>query len=106
MEEPMAHYFRAQEKNITLEEMFDFNSADGGDGYTEGLCVTDEIDSRFGGALDALDDDDEIVILNGIVLAEIYDGYRIRPTAEVARFTIAEWHAMCESGEAWEYETY
>ena len=104
-------FFRAQQKGIAFGDMIEFASEDGGDdGYTEGLCVcmsaagTDGGNAPFGGSMGALDADDEIVVLEGIILHEIYDGYRIRPTTEVARFTIAEWERMLESGEAQEYE--
>lgn len=97
------NYFRLQEEGLTLEQMQSFNSADGGDGHTEGLCVSEKPDS-FGGAWQAHNDDDEIVILKGQVIAEIYDGYRIRPTEEVARFTKAEWRAKIEDGSAWDFE--
>lgn len=102
-------FFRAQEKGISFEDMANFNSADGGDGEQVGLAVSGSPDgydggSRFGGAWDALEDNDEIIVLEGIVLQEIYDGYRIRPTREVARFALAEWERMLETGEAWDYE--
>ncbi len=106
----MHRFFRAQEKGITFEAMIEFASEDGGDGYSEGLCVcmsaagTDGGNAPFGGSLGALNADDEIVVLEGIILHEIYDGYRIRPTAEIARFPIREWERMVESGEASEYE--
>jgi hypothetical protein len=38
------------------------------------------------------------------VIAEIYDGYRIRPTAEIARFSKGEWQSKIEDGSAWDYE--
>jgi len=102
-------FFRVQTKGISFEEMAQYDSQDGGDGETVGLAVSSRPNgldggSRFGGAYDALDDDDEIIILEGRIVTEIYDGYRIRPTREIARFTIAQWDEMLESGEAWEYE--
>ena len=99
-------FFRVQTKGITFAEMADWDSYDGGDdGESEGLAVCGEPDgmdggSKFGGAWDAMDDDDEVVILEGSVLARIYDGYRIRPTREVARFTVAEWSQMLDDGSA------
>lgn len=102
-------FFRVQHKGIPFAKMKDFNSADGGDGCVEGLCVSGSpsgLDggSRFGGSLDALDPDDEIVILEGYILHEIYDGYRIRPTREVARFTLKQWEKMIQDGSAYDYE--
>jgi len=104
------HFFRVQTKGISFDEMRTWNSADGGDGASEGLAVSMSPDgrdggSRFGGAWDAMDNDDDLVILEGEVLAEIYDGYRIRPTRELARFTIAEWSKMLEDGSAWDWES-
>jgi hypothetical protein len=99
------NYFRVQHKGISFSKVKNFNSGDGGDGYTEGLCVSDSPEpGGFGGAWDAMDEDDEVIVLRGEKIARIYDGYRIRPTEEVARFTVAEWQEMLDSGEAYEYE--
>ena len=97
------NFFRIQEANLSLEEMQSFNSADGGDGYTEGLCVSDTPDN-FGGAWQAHGDDAEVIILRGQVLNEIYDGYRIRPSEIVARFSKAEWREKINDESAWDYE--
>ena len=102
-------FFRVQHKGITFRQMKNWASADGGDGERVGLAVSGSADgidggARFGGAYAALDGDDELIVLEGKILAEIYDGYRIAPTREIARFTIAEWDAMLESGTAWDYE--
>ena len=105
-------FFRIQEKGISFEEMKYFNSEDVIDGSAEGLCVSGSphgLDggSRFGGAWDAYDDNDgEIVIMEGRIISKIYDGYRIRPTREIARFTKKQWSEMLETGEAWYYEDY
>ena len=102
-------FFRAQGKGIAFEDMVDYNSLDGGDdGAEEGLAVSGSPDgldggSMFGGAWGALNDDDEVVVLEGTILAEIYDGYRIRPTREVARFTKAAWNQMIDDGSAWDW---
>lgn len=100
----MANFFRVQGKGYSIEDMKTFNSANGGDGLIEGLCVSDTPDGNFGGAWDAMNDDDEIVILTGTIIAEIYDGYRIIPATEIARFTIAEWKTKLRDGSAWDYE--
>jgi len=105
-------FFRIQQKGISFKEMKNFNSLGGGpdgDGYTEGLAVSGNPEgydggSRFGGAWEAMDDDDEVIILEGCIVAKIYDGYRIRPTKEIARFTKKEWAEMLENEEAWDYE--
>ena len=102
-------FFRIQEKGISFEEMKNFNSEDGGDGFAEGLAVSGSPNGldgggRFGGSWDAYDDDDEVVVLEGRIVTRIYDGYRIRPTKEIARFTKKQWAEMLETGEAWDYE--
>lgn len=97
------NYFRIQGAGHNLEEMKQFDSGDGGDGSRQGLCVSDTPDS-FGGAWRAHNDDDEVVILEGVVITEIYDGYRIRPTKEVGRFTKAEWRQKLADGSAWDFE--
>jgi hypothetical protein len=98
------NYFRLQTKGYTLNQMKEFNSADGGDGYTEGLCVSESPD-RFGGAEGAYDPGTaEIVVLKGKKLASIYDGARIRPTEIVARFPWEVWKQMIADETAWDYE--
>ena len=100
-------------KGISFEEMKTFNSEDVIDVFAEGLCVSGNPNgfdgdggSRFGGAWDAYDDDGEIVIMEGRIISKIYDGYRIRPTREIARFTKKQWMDMLETGDAWDYEDY
>jgi len=106
----MTHYFRAQAKGITIEEMREWNSDTGDDDdSSEGIACTmspDGLDggSPFGGAWDALNDDDEIVVFAGTKIERLYDGYLVAPTAELARFSLAEWEEMLEDGSAWEWE--
>ena len=101
------NYFRLQDAGISFEDMCKFNSADGGDGHEEvgGLCVSDSPD-KFGGAEGAYGANrpGEVVILKGRKLVEIYDGYRIQPTAEVARFSLNDWRKMIADESAWDYE--
>lgn len=102
-------FFRVQHKFYSFEQMKAYASADGGDGGNVGLAVSGSptgLDggSRFGGAWDAMDDDDEVIVLEGIVIEQIYDGYRIEPTREIARFTIAQWREMLKDGSAYDYE--
>ena len=47
---------------------------------------------------------DDLVVLEGRIIEKLYDGYIIIPKREVARFTIAQWSEMLESGTAWNYE--
>lgn len=100
------NFFRLQAKGIKFEDMQSFVSDDGGDGSdVGGLCVTDRVGLNFGGAEYAYGDNDaEVVVMTGRILAEIYDGYRIEPTAEVARFAFGEWKKMVEDGRASDLE--
>lgn len=103
------NYFRVQAKGYSFDDMKNFNSIDGGDGENEGLAVSSSSNgldggSRFGGAWDAMNDDDDLIILNGEIVCKIYDGYRIRPTREIARFTVGEWRKMILDGSASEFE--
>ena len=99
------NFFRLQDAGITLKKMQKYNSADGGDGSVKGLCVSSSPD-RFGGAEGAYSADrpGEVVVLKGQVVTEIYDGYRIRPTEIVARFTWSEWKQKIADESAWDYE--
>lgn len=103
----MSNYFRAQVGSYTLEQMQSYASEDGaGGGGTEGLCacltVTELLNNTV---MDAVDDNGEVVVLKGIEVAEIYDGYRIYPTEVVARFTVAEFVANADAIAA-KYETF
>lgn len=103
-------FFRVQGKGYTLEQMQSHVSEDWGeDGGEEGLAVSGfasglDGGARFGGSWDAMNDDDEVIVLEGDVICKIYDGYRIYPTREVARFTVAEWARMLEDGTASDWE--
>ena len=106
----MKRFFRVQSKGFSFEDMKTFDSLSGGDGEIEGLTVSGSADgmdggSRFGGAWDAMNDDDEVVILEGEVIHKIYDGYRINPTHEVARFTVEQWSEMLEDSSAYDFES-
>lgn len=103
-------FFRIQQKGIKFEDMMNFDSGDGGDGQAEGLTVSGRPDghdggSKFGGAWETYGDDEaEVIVLDGRVIAKIYDGYRIRPTREITRFSKGQWREMLETEEAWDYE--
>lgn len=101
------NFFRLQDAGISFEDMQNYTSADGGDGMEDvgGLCVSGFV-NKFGGAEGAYNvtRPGEVVVLKGHILAEIYDGYRIMPTKEVARFSLTDWQRMVEDGEASDYE--
>lgn len=87
----MNHYFRVQESGLTIAEMQKYTSADGGDGMEDegGICACDSVASLVNNtAMDAANDDDEVVIFAGREICEIYDGYRVEPVNEIARFTV------------------
>lgn len=106
----MNNYFRAQTKGYSFEQMKSYNSVNGGDGYEdeekEGLCACLTVsDLLRNTVMDAMDDDDEVVVFSGYKLEEIYDGYRVRPIEEKARFTVKYFreHAdeIAETYETW-----
>jgi len=107
----MNNYFRAQTKGYSFEQMKSYNSANGGDGYEddeekEGLCACLTVsDLLRNTVMDAMGDDDEVVVLSGYEVEEIYDGYRVRPGGEKARFTVKFFreHAdeIAETYETW-----
>ena len=99
-------FFRLQDAGISFKKMSRHNSADGGDGGKKGLCVSGRPD-HFGGAEGAYDArrPGEVVILEGRILSEIYDGYRITPTRDVARFSWETWCGMIRDESAWDWES-
>jgi hypothetical protein len=89
----MTRYFRVQGKGISFDSMKHFVSADGGDGNEDqgGICaVMSAYDVIGNTAWDAANDDDEVVCFEGREICEIYDGYRVQPVSEVARWSCAE----------------
>jgi len=100
------NYFRAQGKGHTLIEMQNHTSKDGAnEGGTEGVCCCDSIDGLLNNTvMDAMNDDDEVVVIRGQEIAEIYDGYRVYPTEIIARMTVAEFTRLAETGAAYDYE--
>lgn len=104
----MNHYFRAQSKGYTFKQMQKFQSADGGDGFEDsgGLCACLTVsDLLRNTVMDAMHDDDEVIVIAGYKIAEIYDGYRIEPVEEIARFTVKHFRENAES-IAEKYETW
>ena len=96
----MRTYFRAQHAGYSFEDMTSFVSADGGDDLENigGLCacstVADLLRNTVMGAMSA---NDEVVVFSAMKIAEIYDGYRVEPVAELARFTVAEFKRDAEN---------
>lgn len=111
------HYFRAQHKGYNFEEMKTWNSqeerwnedTEEWETVGEGIACTINADgyeggSMFGGSWGAMEDDDEVVVFEGIETEELYDSHRVIPTKEIARFTKAQWEQMLEDGTAYNLE--
>jgi len=89
----METYIRAQSKGYTFDEMMAHVSHDGGDGEGEqgGLCACTTISElTYNTVLGALDADDDVVVFEGSHICTIYDGERVQPIREVARFKVAD----------------
>lgn len=87
----MNTYFRAQTKGISFEDMKHYNSADGGDGNEMGLCACLSVSELLRNTvMDAMDNNDEVVIFKATGAYEIYDGYRVAPQEEICRMTVRE----------------
>lgn len=110
----MKNYFRIQEPGISIEEMKAHQTLvdvddNGEEIYEAGVscCLSPsgyDGGSCFGGAWDAADENWEIVIFEGHIVSQLYDGYVVEPVQEVARFTKSEWRTKIEDMSAWEYE--
>jgi hypothetical protein len=90
-------FYRAQTKGYSFAEMQAYTSADGGDGLEDvgGICACRSLNElSMNTVMGAMDDDDEIVVFEGRELAELYDGYRVRPLRELARFTVVQAQTM------------
>lgn len=100
------NYFRINHSHHTLEEMQNHISADGGDELEEvgGICATDSATSLYNNTAFFRSDNAEIVVLRGQKLAEIYDGFRIYPTAVVARFSYDEFLAKMQDDTIYDFE--
>jgi len=90
----MDRYIRAQHKGFTFAQLQAHTSHDGGDGLGEdvgGVCAcTSVAELRSNTVMGALGPDDEVIVFEGVHLSSIYDGERVRPVREIARFTVAD----------------
>ena len=107
------NFFRVQHKGYTFEEMCNYDTyvrydANTGEQMrTRGLCASDSPDGGpydWGGAMGAMNPSDEVIVIEGVVIEELYDGYVIEPREEIARFTIAEWEEKLADESAYDYE--
>lgn len=103
----MANFFRFQYGHYSLEEMQNYDSKDGGDGFDEGLCACDSVSGLMSNTVWTSSDfgNAEVVVIKGRVIDEIYDGSRVYPTEVVARFRPSEFasraNEIAEKYEVW-----
>lgn len=85
----MQTFFRIQEKGIDFESMKNFVSGDGGDGLGDegGVCACMTVTELKN--VKHCTNGDEIIVFAGRKICEIYDGYRVDPVEEIARFDIS-----------------
>lgn len=103
-------YFRMQHSGESFAKIKRHVSAgieDLTSGSRKGVAVSGQPDgmdggSAFGGSWDAMNDNDDLVILQGDRIGKLYDGYVIKPTREVARYKVGDWKQMIEDGTAQE----
>jgi len=77
-------------------------SGDGGDGmgHEGGVFACSSVSDLLSNTvLSALSADDEVVVFQGYAICEIYDGWRVVPTKEIARFTVADLQTRCDEIE-------
>jgi len=86
----MKIFYRIQEEGIDFESMKIFNSDDGGDGLGNigGLCACESITDLIN--VKHCTNGNELVVFYGQKLVDIYDGCRVKPIKEIARFDITE----------------
>lgn len=99
-------FFRIQESGIPFEAMASWSS-EHGDERPGGVAASDRPDGGpgFGGAWDAYDDDTgEVIVFEGYISQQIYDGWLVVPRREVVRFTKGQWRRMLDDGSAWDWE--
>lgn len=75
-------FYRFQYGHYTLSEMQSYNSEDGGDDFAEGLCACESPADLFRNTIwtESNDYEAEVVVFEGQIVHDIYDGVRIYPT--------------------------
>lgn len=101
-------FLRVQDAGIPFSALQAFTSADGGDDLAcmGGLCACDSVSALLRNtAIEAYGPDRpaEVVIFTGRILARIYDGYRVEPIRELARYPLEEFRARADE-IAWDWE--
>ncbi len=101
----MKHYFRIQQEHHSIAQLKKFNSGDGGDGNTNGVCATVSVTDLLNNTAFFDLGSAEIVVLTGDKICDIYDGVRIRPTGIVATFSFSEFKNKVSDGSIYDLET-
>jgi len=103
----MTTFFRIQNPNITLEQMQQFTSADGGDDLGKevgGICACDSVASLLNNTAFSTKWGLEVVVFKAQKLGAIYDGWRVYPTRIVDRIDAGEFFALSKDGDSKIYE--
>lgn len=104
----MNKFLRYQQAGITLDQMREYNSIHGWDDESDdyfrpgGLAATNVVEQtpNFGGSWGAYGEKGEVVLFEGYLLENIYDGVLTEPVRIIARFSEEEWLTMLENGQA------
>lgn len=103
----MTTFFRIQQPGITLEQMQEFISADGGDELGEevgGICACDSVRSMLSNTAFSTRWNLEVVVFKAIKLAEIYDGWRVSPSKIIDRIDASRFLEMSKDDDSIIYE--
>jgi hypothetical protein len=89
----MENYFRAQRKGYSFDQMKSYNSLNGGDGFEDeekkGLCACSTVAELLRNTvMDAMNNDDEVIVFSAHKIEDIYDGCRVNPIEEKERFSV------------------
>lgn len=106
----MKTYFRLQLGHYTFEQMENYQSEDGGDGMAEegGLCACDSVTDLTRNTVWPLwnERNAEVVVFQGHKVCDIYDGARVTPVKEIARYSGGQFKQMVEDGTAYDHEAW
>lgn len=102
----MTTFFRIQNPEITLEQMQEFVSADGGDDLGEegGICACDSVMQMLSNTAFTTNWNLEIVVFKAQKLAAIYDGWRVYPTKIIDRIDAGRFLELSKDGDSIIYE--
>lgn len=83
------NFFRVQGKDISFQEMKEYQSTDVDGTQYNGICCTDSASSLQQYMESYFEDDNkyEVIIFEGIQTDEIYDGVVAKPVREITRMT-------------------